>query len=47
VEDQVWLRVLGPVQLRDAAGEWRSPAGLQLRLVLAFLELSAGHLVPA
>lgn len=47
MEDQVWLRVLGPVQLRDAAGEWRSPAGPQLRLVLAFLALSAGHLVPA
>lgn len=47
MEDQVWLRVLGPVQLRDAAGRWRSPAGPQLRLVLAFLALSAGHLVPA
>ena len=47
MEDQVWLRVLGPVQLRDTAGEWRSPARPQLRLVLAFLALSAGHLVPA
>ncbi len=47
MEDQVWLRVLGPVQLRDVAGEWRSPAGPQLRLVLAFLVLSGGRVVPA
>ncbi|HEY2549132.1 MAG TPA: BTAD domain-containing putative transcriptional regulator [Streptosporangiaceae bacterium] len=47
MEEQVWLRVLGPVQLRNAAGEWRSPPGQQLRLVLAFLALSAGHVIPA
>jgi DNA-binding SARP family transcriptional activator len=41
-----WLRVLGPVQVREARG-WQSPPGPQLRLLMAFLALSAGQVVPA
>jgi DNA-binding SARP family transcriptional activator/tetratricopeptide (TPR) repeat protein len=47
VEHQVWLRVLGPVQLRGASGEWWSPPRPQLRVLLAFLALSAGQVTPA
>lgn len=47
MEHQIWLRVLGPVQLRGASGEWRSPSRPQLRVLLAFLALSAGQVTPA
>ena len=39
--------MLGPVQLRGASGEWRSPSRPQLRVLLAFLALSAGQVTPA
>jgi len=45
LEGQLWLRVLGPVQVRDG-GAWRRPQGPQLRLLLACLALSAGQVVP-
>jgi DNA-binding SARP family transcriptional activator/transcriptional regulator with XRE-family HTH domain len=41
----MWVRVLGPVQVRDGDG-WVGPAGPQLRLLLARLALSAGRVVP-
>jgi DNA-binding SARP family transcriptional activator/tetratricopeptide (TPR) repeat protein/transcriptional regulator with XRE-family HTH domain len=40
----VWLRVLGPVQVRDGDA-WLRPPGAQLRLLLARLALSAGQVV--
>jgi DNA-binding SARP family transcriptional activator/tetratricopeptide (TPR) repeat protein len=43
---QAWLRVLGPVQVREARG-WQSPPGPQLRLLMAFLALSSGQVAPA
>src|SRR5262249_43067878 len=45
LEGQLWLRVLGPVQVRDGAA-WRRPPGPQLRLMLGCLALSAGQVVP-
>src|SRR5215472_3323593 len=45
VGDPVWLRVLGPVGIRDGdAG--RRPPGPQLRVLLAFFTLAAGQVVP-
>jgi DNA-binding SARP family transcriptional activator/tetratricopeptide (TPR) repeat protein/transcriptional regulator with XRE-family HTH domain len=41
----MWLRVLGPVQVRDGDA-WLRPPGPQLRLLLARLALSAGQVVP-
>src|SRR5689334_14160912 len=41
---QMWLRVLGPVQVRDGS-TWLGPRGPQLRLLLACLALSAGQVV--
>jgi DNA-binding SARP family transcriptional activator/tetratricopeptide (TPR) repeat protein len=45
MDGEVWLRVLGPVELwgKDA---WLTPSGPQLRLLLAFLALSTGQVVP-
>ncbi len=43
---QVWLRVLGPVEIRDG-GAWLRPPRPQLRLLAALLGLSAGRVVPA
>jgi DNA-binding SARP family transcriptional activator/tetratricopeptide (TPR) repeat protein len=40
----MWLRVLGPVQVWDGAA-WVRPPRSQLRLLLAFLALSAGQAV--
>jgi DNA-binding SARP family transcriptional activator/tetratricopeptide (TPR) repeat protein/transcriptional regulator with XRE-family HTH domain len=40
----MWLRVLGPVQVRDGDA-WLSPPGAQLRLLLARLALSVGQVV--
>jgi DNA-binding SARP family transcriptional activator/tetratricopeptide (TPR) repeat protein len=40
----MWLRVLGPVQVRDGAA-WVRPPGPQLRLLLACLALPAGQVV--
>ena len=40
----VWLRVLGPVQVRGGDA-WLRPSGAQLRLLLARLALSAGRVV--
>jgi DNA-binding SARP family transcriptional activator/tetratricopeptide (TPR) repeat protein len=40
----MWLRVLGPVQVRDGS-TWLGPRGPQLRLLLACLALSAGQVV--
>jgi DNA-binding SARP family transcriptional activator/transcriptional regulator with XRE-family HTH domain/Tfp pilus assembly protein PilF len=40
----MWLRVLGPVQVRDGDA-WLRPPGAQLRLLLARLALSAGQVV--
>jgi DNA-binding SARP family transcriptional activator/tetratricopeptide (TPR) repeat protein len=44
VEGQLWLRVLGPVQVWDGAA-WLTPPKPQLRLLLACLALSAGQVV--
>jgi DNA-binding SARP family transcriptional activator/tetratricopeptide (TPR) repeat protein len=41
----MWLRVLGPVEVRDGAA-WLRPPGPQCRLLLACLALSAGQVVP-
>jgi DNA-binding SARP family transcriptional activator/tetratricopeptide (TPR) repeat protein len=43
--DPVWLRVLGPVGIRDSDAD-RRPPGPQLRLLLAFFALAAGQVVP-
>jgi DNA-binding SARP family transcriptional activator/tetratricopeptide (TPR) repeat protein len=40
----MWLRMLGPVQVRDGDA-WLSPPGPQSRLLLARLALSAGQVV--
>jgi DNA-binding SARP family transcriptional activator/tetratricopeptide (TPR) repeat protein/transcriptional regulator with XRE-family HTH domain len=40
----MWLRMLGPVQVRDGDA-WLRPPGAQLRLLLARLALSAGQVV--
>src|SRR5215469_3086329 len=45
LEGQLWLRVLGPVQVRDGDA-WLRPRGPQMRLLLAYLALSAGQVVP-
>jgi DNA-binding SARP family transcriptional activator/tetratricopeptide (TPR) repeat protein len=45
LEGQLWLRVLGPVQVRDGDA-WLQPPTPQLRLLLAWLALSAGQVVP-
>jgi DNA-binding SARP family transcriptional activator/tetratricopeptide (TPR) repeat protein len=45
LDGDVWLRVLGPVQLRGGDA-WRTPPGPQLRLLLATFGLSAGQVVP-
>jgi DNA-binding SARP family transcriptional activator/tetratricopeptide (TPR) repeat protein len=45
VESDLWLRVLGPVQLRDGDA-WHTPPGPQLRLLLATFALSAGQVLP-
>jgi DNA-binding SARP family transcriptional activator/tetratricopeptide (TPR) repeat protein len=45
VESDLWLRVLGPVQLRDGEA-WHTPPGPQLRLLLATFALSAGQVLP-
>jgi DNA-binding SARP family transcriptional activator/tetratricopeptide (TPR) repeat protein len=44
LEGQLWLRVLGPVEVWDG-GAWLKPPGPQLRLLLACLALSAGQVV--
>jgi DNA-binding SARP family transcriptional activator len=46
VEDEVWLRLLGPVEIRNGRGGWLRPRGPQLRVTLASLGLSAGRVVP-
>jgi DNA-binding SARP family transcriptional activator/tetratricopeptide (TPR) repeat protein len=46
VEDEVWLRLLGPVEIRNGRGGWLRPRGPQLRATLASLGLSAGRVVP-
>jgi DNA-binding SARP family transcriptional activator/tetratricopeptide (TPR) repeat protein len=46
MDGHIWLRVLGPVEVRDSDA-WLSPNGPQLRLLLAVLALSAGHAVSA
>ncbi len=38
MESDLWLRVLGPVQLRDGDA-WHTPPGPQLRLLLATFAL--------
>jgi DNA-binding SARP family transcriptional activator/tetratricopeptide (TPR) repeat protein len=43
--DHIWLRVLGPVGIRDS-DVGRRPPGPQLRLLLAFFTLAAGQVVP-
>ena len=43
--DPIWLRVLGPVGIRDSDAGQRPP-GPQLRLLLAFFALAAGQVVP-
>jgi DNA-binding SARP family transcriptional activator/tetratricopeptide (TPR) repeat protein len=45
VDGQVRLRMLGPVELQHGDGGLR-PGGPQLRLLLALLALSPGHVVP-
>ena len=45
LDSQMWLRMLGPVQVRDGAA-WFRPPRPQLRLLLASLALSAGRVVP-
>lgn len=46
MECQAYLRMLGPVQVR-VAQSWQTPRGAQLRLLMAFLALSAGQVVSA
>jgi DNA-binding SARP family transcriptional activator/tetratricopeptide (TPR) repeat protein len=43
--DPIWLRVLGPVGIRDSDAGRRAPRP-QLRLLLAFFTLAAGQVVP-
>jgi DNA-binding SARP family transcriptional activator/tetratricopeptide (TPR) repeat protein len=43
--DPIWVRVLGPVGIRDSYAGRRAP-GPQLRLLLAFFTLAAGQVVP-
>jgi DNA-binding SARP family transcriptional activator/tetratricopeptide (TPR) repeat protein len=45
LDGQIRLRMLGPVELQDGDGALRS-GGPQLRLLLALLALSPGHVVP-
>jgi DNA-binding SARP family transcriptional activator/tetratricopeptide (TPR) repeat protein len=45
LEGQLWLRMLGPVQVWDGAA-WIRPPGPQLRLLLACVALPAGQVVP-
>ncbi len=46
MEDELWLRLLGPVEILNGRAGWLRPRGPQLRVTLASLGLSAGRVVP-